>query len=82
MVPVPDEIKHRIPYAFIVKRAGSSLTAEDVKAYALENAPPYQHPRRVIFVDALPLNGVGKIDRKALETRARELAEQTKKVDA
>ncbi|MBX6317784.1 class I adenylate-forming enzyme family protein [Pigmentiphaga sp.] len=82
VVPVPDEIKHRIPYAFIVKRAGSSLTAEDVKAYALENAPPYQHPRRVIFVDALPLNGVGKIDRKALETRARELAEQTKKVDA
>ncbi|MEK7948492.1 class I adenylate-forming enzyme family protein [Pigmentiphaga sp. YJ18] len=82
VVPVPDEIKHRIPYAFIVKRAGSPLTAEAVKAHSLENAPPYQYPRRVIFVDALPLNGVGKIDRKALEAQARELSEQARAVGA
>lgn len=78
VVPVPDEIKHRIPYAFIVKRAGSALSEEDVKQHALKNAPPYQYPRKVIFLDAMPLNGVGKIDRKGLEARAKETCEMAK----
>jgi acyl-CoA synthetase (AMP-forming)/AMP-acid ligase II len=82
VVPVPDEIKHRIPYAFIVKRGGSDLSEEDVKAHALKNAPPYQYPRKVVFVPSLPLNGVGKIDRKGLEARARDLSESAKAVDA
>jgi acyl-coenzyme A synthetase/AMP-(fatty) acid ligase len=71
VVPVPDEIKYCIPYAFIVKRSGSDLSEEDVKAHALKNAPPYQYPRKVIFLPSMPLNGVGKIDRKRLEARAR-----------
>jgi acyl-CoA synthetase (AMP-forming)/AMP-acid ligase II len=79
VVPVPDEIKHRIPYAFIVKRVGSGLDEKAVQKYALDNAPPYQYPRRVVFVDALPLNGVGKIDRKVLEARAKEMSETAAK---
>jgi long-chain acyl-CoA synthetase len=78
VVSVPDEIKYRIPYAFIVKRNGSDLSEEDVKAHALKNAPPYQYPRKVVFVASMPLNGVGKIDRKGLEARARELSETAK----
>jgi acyl-CoA synthetase (AMP-forming)/AMP-acid ligase II len=73
VVPVPDEIKHTLPVAFIVKRKGSGLTEEQVKRYALENAPPYQHPRQVHFVDVLPVNTVGKIDRRRLEQDARTL---------
>jgi long-chain acyl-CoA synthetase len=73
VVPVPDEIKHTLPVAFIVKRKGSSLTDDEVKQYALRNAPPYQHPRQVHFVDALPVNTVGKIDRRRLEQEARKL---------
>jgi long-chain acyl-CoA synthetase len=75
VVPVPDEIKYRVPYTFIVKRSGAALTEEEVKAYALKHAPPYQYPRKVVFVDTLPLNGVGKIDRRLLEARARDLSE-------
>ena len=75
VVPVPDEIKHTLPVAFIVKRKGSSLTEEEVKQYALENAPPYQHPRQVHFVDALATNTVGKIDRRRLEQEAKMLRE-------
>lgn len=70
IVPAPDEIKHRIPYAFVVKRDGSNLSEEDVKAYALKNAPPYQYPRRVVFLKSLPMNAIGKIDRKELVSRA------------
>ncbi len=82
VVPVPDEIKYRIPYAFIVKRSGSELSEEDVKAHALKNAPPYQYPRKVIFLASMPMNGVGKIDRKELQARTDELSEPAKAIDA
>ena len=75
VVPVPDGIKHALPVAFIVKRKGSSLNEDEVKQYALKNAPPYQHPRQVHFVDVLPMNTVGKIDRRGLEREARKLRE-------
>lgn len=75
VVPAPDKIKHAVPYAFLVKRAGSPLDEEAVKQHALKNAPPYQYPRKVIFVDALPLNTVGKIDRRKLEAEARRLSQ-------
>ena len=69
VVPAPDEIKYRIPWAFIVKRAGSNLSEEDVKQHALKNAPPYQYPRKVIFVPTMPMNAIGKIDRKGMTSR-------------
>ena len=58
-----------------MKRKGSKLTAEEVKQYALKNAPPYQHPRQVHFVAALPTNTVGKIDRRVLQAEAKKLRE-------
>lgn len=70
VVPVPDPVKHRIPHAFIVKRADSLLSEEDVKRHAFEHAPPYQYPRRVYFIEQMPMNGVGKVDRKELARRA------------
>jgi long-chain acyl-CoA synthetase len=76
VVPAPDEIKYRIPWAFIVKRAGSNLSEEDVKQHALKNAPPYQYPRKVIFVPAMPMNGIGKIDRKGLTSRVAAMASE------
>jgi acyl-CoA synthetase (AMP-forming)/AMP-acid ligase II len=75
VVPVPDAVKHTLPVAFIVRKKGSSLTEDEVKQYALKNAPPYQHPRQVHFVDALPVNTVGKIDRRRLEREAKESRE-------
>ncbi|MBD3761005.1 class I adenylate-forming enzyme family protein [Rhizorhabdus sp.] len=80
IVPAPDEIKYSVPYAFVVRRKGTELSEADVKAYALTNGPPYMHPRKVIFVDALPMTGVGKLDRKTLTTKAAEMVEQAKGV--
>jgi long-chain acyl-CoA synthetase len=56
--------------AFVVKREGSSLDESALKAFALENAPAYQHPRFIWFVDSLPLASTNKLDRNIL----RELA--------
>ncbi len=66
VVAVPDDIKGQQPVAFVVRKPGAALDAQDVKDYALANAPAYQHPRRVWFLDELPLAGTNKIDRKAL----------------
>jgi acyl-CoA synthetase (AMP-forming)/AMP-acid ligase II len=73
VVPVPDEVKGEKPFAFVVARAGHALTEDDVKQYALAKAPAYQHPRRVVFLDELPMAGTSKIDRAALRRRALEL---------
>ena len=59
--------------AFVVERERGATTEDDVKRFCLERGAPYAHPRRVIFLDALPLGGTGKLDRTALRTRAREL---------
>jgi long-chain acyl-CoA synthetase len=82
VVPVPDEIKHRLPYAFVVPREGASLTEDAVKSHVLANAAPYMHPRRVIFMPELPLTGAGKIDRKALTKKAAEIAAEAAAVRA
>ena len=71
VVPVPDDIKGAKPFAFVVARPGHGLTEDVVKQYALAKAPAYQHPRRVVFVDELPMAGTNKIDRAALGERAR-----------
>jgi acyl-CoA synthetase (AMP-forming)/AMP-acid ligase II len=70
VVPVADDIKGTKPVAFVVRRAGASLTEEEAKQFALTHAPAYQHPRRVWFVDALPLASTNKIDRAVLKATA------------
>ena len=70
VVPVPDEIKGEKPFAFVVRAPGSMLDEAEVKRFALEHAPAYQHPRRVAFLDAMPLAGPNKVDRKALKAQA------------
>ncbi|MFC6775276.1 AMP-binding enzyme [Methylobacterium gregans] len=70
VVPVEDAIKGTKPVAFVVRRPGGTVDEAGVKAHALAHAPAYQHPRRVWFLDALPLASTNKIDRNALRARA------------
>jgi long-chain acyl-CoA synthetase len=73
VVPVDDDIKGTKPVAFVVLRAGIEAPSEDdIKAFALEHAPAFQHPRRVWFVEALPLAATNKIDRRGLMRMAVE----------
>ncbi|HKT17402.1 MAG TPA: class I adenylate-forming enzyme family protein [Stellaceae bacterium] len=72
VVPIDDEIKGQKPVAFVVRREGASLTADEVKRHALANATPNEHPRFVWFLDRLPLASTNKIDRAALIAMAKE----------
>lgn len=70
VVPVDDDIKGTKPVAFVVRRPGTDVSEQAVKDHALAHAAPYLHPRRVWFLDELPLAGTNKIDRKALMAMA------------
>jgi long-chain acyl-CoA synthetase len=73
VVPAPHGVKGVVPVAFVVPRDAGRSTEDEVKRFCLEHGAPYAHPRRVVFLDALPLGGTGKLDRTALKSRAREL---------
>jgi acyl-CoA synthetase (AMP-forming)/AMP-acid ligase II len=79
VVPVEDAIKGQKPVAFVVMRPGAALTEQAVKHFALANAAPYLHPRRVWFLAEMPLAGTNKVDRRALLQRAAQtpMTEQT-----
>jgi benzoate-CoA ligase family protein len=60
------------PKAFVVLREGmEGLTndqlAEELKAFVKTHLAPYKYPRWIDFVESLPKNDRGKIDRKQLK---------------
>jgi acyl-CoA synthetase (AMP-forming)/AMP-acid ligase II len=72
VVPIDDDIKGTKPVAFIVPENGFRPSEAEIKEFALANAPAYQHPRFVWFVDKLPLASTNKLDRNALRRMAAE----------
>jgi acyl-CoA synthetase (AMP-forming)/AMP-acid ligase II len=52
--------------AFVVTRAGVSLTAEEIQEYVKQNLARYKVPREVVFVEHLPRNATGKVLKREL----------------
>lgn len=78
VLPFAHDLKGQVPYAFVVLRSGARATEEEIKQYALSNGPAYQHPRRVFFLEQLPLAGTNKIDRETLRALAAQDASSTR----
>jgi acyl-CoA synthetase (AMP-forming)/AMP-acid ligase II len=72
VVGAPDARWGELVCAFVVPRAGSVLTEDDVLAFGREVVGGFQQPRRVLLVDALPRNATGKVLKHELRA---ELAE-------
>ncbi len=72
VVPIDDEIKGQKPVAFVVPKPGHAPSGDEIKRFALANAPAYAHPRFVWFVEELPLASTNKVDRVALRRLAQE----------
>ena len=77
--PVSHEVKGLAPAALVVLRPDARASAEDLKRHCLGNGPAYAHPRHVFFVDSLPANSTGKLDRNAV--REEGLARLSKRRD-
>jgi acyl-CoA synthetase (AMP-forming)/AMP-acid ligase II len=68
VMPFDHELKGQVPYAFVVLRRGATASEDGLRQFALANGPAYQHPRRVFFLEQLPLAGTNKIDQQLLRT--------------
>jgi benzoate-CoA ligase family protein len=68
VVAVDDEAGLTRPVAFVV--AAGAVTEQELVDWALARLEAYKHPRRVLFIDRLPLTHLGKVDRAALRRRA------------
>jgi long-chain acyl-CoA synthetase len=70
VVPAPHKVKGYAPVAWVVLHTGMDASEDELKTYFLERGPAYAHPRRVFFIDVLPVSGTNKLDRKFLTGEA------------
>ncbi|GAC47052.1 o-succinylbenzoate--CoA ligase [Gordonia aichiensis] len=71
VVGLPDEKLGEKVVAFVVTSGTAGFDAERVRGAVAERLDRYAAPREVIEIDALPLRGPGKVDRRALRQRYR-----------
>lgn len=69
VVGMPDERMGEVGAAFIVREPGADITATEVIDWARSEMANFKVPRRVDFLDALPLNATGKIIKDELRER-------------
>ncbi|MGI5508461.1 class I adenylate-forming enzyme family protein [Streptomyces sp. CA-106131] len=66
VIGVPHERWGEAIHAVIRRRAGSTLTEEEILAFAAERLAGYKKPRSAEFVAELPISATGKILKKEL----------------
>jgi len=79
VVPSPDETRGSVVKAFIVLAAGHLPSAElesDIQQHVRKFLAPYEYPKEIEFIEALPMTTTGKVQRKVL--REREAARKQK----
>lgn len=76
VIPVPDEEAGELPKAYVVLKTNWMLTAEEVMTYVAEQVAPHKKVRSVEFVNEIPKSASGKILRRLLVQRERELHRQ------
>ncbi len=67
VVAEPDANKGEVVKAFIVKKPEAVLDAQALIGWARDNMASYKAPRHVVFIDALPTTGAGKVLRRLLK---------------
>ena len=65
----PDADMGEQVVAVIVPKAGEEPLAEDLIAYCRERLASYKKPRRVIVVETLPRNALGKVQKHMLRAQ-------------
>jgi acetyl-CoA synthetase len=68
----PDETRGAIVKAFVVLQPGeapSQRLIDEIQKHVRARLAPYEYPREIEFIDALPMTTTGKVQRKELRKR-------------
>jgi len=72
VIPSPDDTRGNVVKAFIVLAPGhvpSAALEEDIQQHVRKFLAPYEYPKEIEFIDALPMTTTGKVQRKILRER-------------
>ena len=75
VVGVPSERMGEEVVAVVVRNPDTDITEEELLAFCQERLAKYKTPRKVVFMEAMPRNGVGKILKKSLREQVAEQVE-------
>ena len=68
----PDETRGAIVKAFVVLQPGQAPSQgliDEIQKHVRARLAPYEYPREIEFIDALPMTTTGKVQRKELRKR-------------
>jgi len=79
VIGIPDEKWGEAVMAVVVLKEGADVEKDELIALVKDKKGAVQAPKKVEFVDQLPLTGLGKLDKK--ELRAQYWGDQTRMVN-
>jgi acetyl-CoA synthetase len=74
VVPSPDDVRGNLVKAFIVLAPGHEPSREledSLQQHVRKFLAPYEYPKEIEFIDALPMTTTGKVQRRVLRERER-----------
>jgi acetyl-CoA synthetase len=77
VVPKPDPERGALVKAYVVLaegRTGDAALVEALQAHVKARLAPYEYPKEIEFIDALPMTTTGKVQRRVLRLREQERA--------
>jgi acetyl-CoA synthetase len=72
VVPSPDPVRGNVIKAFVVLTpgvAGGKATIDALQDHVRKHLAPYEYPKEIEFIDALPMTTTGKVQRRVLRER-------------
>jgi long-chain acyl-CoA synthetase len=66
VVGVPDTVMGEVVKACITLKPGEHATADEIKAFCAERLANFKVPKFVEFMESLPRNPAGKVDKRGL----------------
>ena len=77
MVPKPDPARGALVKAYVVLAAGfapSESLIGEIQQHVRGLLAPYEYPKEIEFLDALPMTTTGKVQRRVLRLQEEERA--------